>query len=331
MHHLQAYLRNHLRRTLKPGMIALCLLVAMPAAGQADEAAQAEAKKEKAEARQLDEITLPDEPTRADCEAFIQQLREHVKDRNSFSSAHPEVDKLLKVPSEHIDLLLKEMGEQSKLKYYCRYALSKIGPETYKDAVIEKLAERPHNILPIIMHGWYEQAKPAILARLKSADPATAQTKAGWFQAYVEVAEPEHYPKLHQLALRAEDVGQLIPLLQTLPDYDLNNTINAAWRKLTKQIENTRNTWQLRRQRQVLAPHAAAIGNVDALGVLIEEIDDTPSHRIDLDQINTERLNAMRYIDFRGSNKQIKQWYADHRDKLVFDRFRKKFTLPEEF
>ena len=44
---------------------------------------------------------------------------------------------------------------------------------------------------------------------------------------------------------------------------------------------------------------------------------------------NSRRINVLKYIDYRGSNKEIVAWYDKNKDKLVFDHYRKRYVLPD--
>lgn len=289
------------------------------------EAEENKKQKELTEAERLEKIVLPENPTRKQCEDYVAALRRHVEGRNSFASSHKEVDKLKAIPAEHIDLLLTEMSNHSNLQFYARYSLRDIQVDEHKDKIVAKLDEQPNNILFVVHYGWFDAAKPTILARLKSTEPSS-EIEPAWFQAFVEVAEPEHYDKLHELAVKSREITKLMPLLESLPSYDLSHTINEAW----KPGKANEHDYYLRRKRESLAPYAASIGNVEALGMLVNKLQDAPSYRMRLDYVNQERLNITRFIDFRGSDKQIADWYKANKDDLIFDVYRKKFVLPED-
>lgn len=278
------------------------------------------------EKQRLAKIVLPDNPTREQCEAYIAKLRKHTEGRNSFSSGDDEVDKLKAIPAEHVDLILNEMTGNSGLRFYSRYAIKDIDVEEHKDKIVARLDQQPNNILFIVHYGWFQAAEPAILSRLENADPTT-EIEPAWFQAFVEVAEPKHHKKLHEIAVNAKQIDDFVPLLETLPDYDLNHTVNAAWNTIDKHSRD----YYARRKRETLAPYAARFGEVEALGILIEQLQNAPDYNMRLDRVNQERLNIARLIDFRGSDKEIEAWYEQNKDKLVFDNFRKKFVVQEGF
>jgi len=79
------------------------------------------------------------------------------------------------------------------------------------------------------------------------------------------------------------------------------------------------------------APMAAEYGNIDALGTLIDTLRASSSYLSHSSTYNIRRTNVLKFIDYRGSNNDIKQWYEANKDKLVFDGLRKRFVMPEDF
>ena len=38
---------------------------------------------------------------------------------------------------------------------------------------------------------------------------------------------------------------------------------------------------------------------------------------------------SLKYIDYRGSNTEVKAWFKKNKDKLVFDELTKRFVVPD--
>ena len=75
---------------------------------------------------------------------------------------------------------------------------------------------------------------------------------------------------------------------------------------------------------------AAEIGNLEAVKALVEAIPDSNSKVLQYTySAPAYRLRALRFIRFRGSNDEIKAWFEEHSDKLVFDHFTKQFVLSQ--
>jgi hypothetical protein len=321
--------------------------------GDSAESAQAEpeAKGEQAPAERkaqsnltVDELfarlELPDNPTRAQCEAFVAELRVLISKRPEFNGpADPAVKKLSSIPAEHIGVLVRIVANQRALiddraMYRCaNKALTTYEPESYRKLVVDGLAENPELILLIVQHGWYQAAKEDILAKLEDTDPFTEDLPPVWFQAFVEVAKPKHYELLHKMTLNYRNLACKLSLLDKMEGYDFVRTVNACWENLTPKLRNKGYAYINRD----LRPMAIANGNIDALAHALEELTN-PFQGIANSQY-TSRNNTVitpeflirRHLDFRGTHAEIAAWFNANRDVLVFDNFTQRFQLIEDF
>ena len=282
-------------------------------AEQQRQKAQQDAKKA------IDDVKLPKNPTREQCETFIKELRKATEGRRSFSSSDPVTKKLKQLPPEHFDLLIKEMNDRTPLRYYANYAMRDIDPEKLRERFVNSLSDNPNNIGIIVMHGWTEDVREQIVTYMKSADSSVSPA---WFQAAVEINEPSLYPKLHEITTNSRYASQFINMLEMLPEYDMAHTVDVCW-------EQSRQG-KLSVNYSTFAAKATQFGNVDALGVLIEQLRSSSSY-LSHSSTNIRRTNVLRHIDFRGSNNEIQEWYKSNKNNLVFDQFRKRFYLPKDF
>ncbi|MEM9345395.1 MAG: hypothetical protein AAGB26_02135 [Planctomycetota bacterium] len=286
---------------------------------------QQKANEQRAKAKQdaikaLDDIKLPKNPTREQCEAYVAELRKACEGRRSFSSSDPATKKLKQLPPEHYDLLITEMANRTSLRYYANYAMREIDPEQLRERFVNSLKDNPNNIGIIVMHGWCEDVRPDIINHMQNADGSISPA---WFQAAVELDEPSLYPKLHEITTQSRYAGQFITMLEMLPEYDLAHTIDVCWRRAREGKLSVSFT--------TFAAKAAEFGNAEALGSLIDQLQSSSSYLSHASTFNARRTNVLRYIDYRGSNKDIQQWYRANKDKLVFDHLRKRFYIPKDF
>lgn len=286
---------------------------------------QQKANEQRAKAKEdalkaLDDIKLPNNPTRKQCEEYVAELRKATEGRRSFSSSDPATKKLKKLPPEHYDLLITEMANRTSLRYYANYAMRDVDPEQLRERFVSSLEDNPNNIGIIVMHGWCEDVRPQIINHLQNADGSISPA---WFQAAVELDEPSLYPKLHEVTSQSRYAGQFIAMLEMLPEYDLAHTVDVCWRRAREGKLSVSYT--------TFAAKAAEYGNIDALGALIDQLRSSSSYLSHSSSYNTRRTNVLRFIDYRGSNKDIQQWYKANKNKLVFDHLRKRFVVPEDF
>ena len=280
--------------------------------------------------KKLDEIVLPKNPSREQCQDYIKELQTLVQNKRMFSDDDPEVDKLKAIPAKHFDLVFALLGSHFGLDFYAEQAIEDIDPKTIRKAMVEHLEENPSNITIIVMYGWVNDAKPVIMKKFKTADN---DLSVAWFQAFVELAEAEHHPRLHELAVGSANAAQCIDLLKTLPGYDVSATIDACWANRS----NTRNRrgfspfYTREDPMEALAVHAAQNGEIEALDYLIRRLQGTSPDRFggDREGINTTRLNVTRFLPYRGSNDEIIAWFRRYKDQLVFDRFKNRFVVEE--
>jgi Skp family chaperone for outer membrane proteins len=268
----------------------------------------------------LEDIKLPENPTRQQAVAYVEALRKACEGRRSFSSSDPATLKLKELPPKFADLLITEMQNRTSLRYYANYAMREIEPENIRQHVIDTLSEKPNNIGMVVMHGWVEDVRDHVIAHIESAD---GNITPAWFQAAVELDEPSLYPKLHELTIQSRNAAQFINMLGMLSDYDLAHTVDVCWRRAKE--------GKLSVSTSVLAQKAAEYGNVEALGTVITQMRTSTSYFSHSSSFNARRTNVLRFIDFRGSNDEIRNWYEQNKDELVFDKARGRFVLPEPF
>lgn len=310
--------------------------------------AAAEQGQDQTDLRQTTEpgtLELPENPTREQSQAFLDEMRRLTASKDRVRADDPEVQKLSKLPVEHIDLLLKEMRSGNRfMVYYAFRAMATHDAESYRKIALDGLSEEPDFIYLIARHGWYQDAKEDILAKLKAVDPKDAKFKPIWFQAFLEVAEPEHYPLLHEIALGFYDLGNRLKMLETLPGYDFAKTIDACWEK-AKELdkdgkEQTAVTLGFMNDGAVkvtttLAPYALRTGKIEALDPFVDQINpDRPLVSRRGETLSAKALEARvtvrRYLDFKGTNEEIQTWYRTNRDRLVFNPFTQRYELPQD-
>lgn len=284
-------------------------------------------------AQALAQLELPDNPTRAQCEAFVNQLRGFRSSDVGAKLAKLATKKMGSIPAEHIGVLTQILANNGPREVNVRQALEQFDPESYRKIVLDGLSKRPNYIFLIAQHGWYQDAKEDILAKLEDTDPFREDVLPIWFQAFVEVAEPEHYERLHEMTLNYRNLKRKLSLLGTLEGYDLARTVNACWDNLTPELRNKGFAYINRD----LRPMAIANGSIDALNHAIEELIN-PFQGIANSQYNSRNSSVItpeflvrRHLQFRGTHAEIAAWFNANRDELVFDTFEQRFQLLEDF
>lgn len=293
---------------------------------------------------QLKPLVLPDNPTPEQTEAYV---KEHVRILQSIKN-FPRARKLINeidlekrfdaIPNRDIHLLFEQVAEYITVQATVARVIEKRDPKDYKAIVIAGLYDHPDNIIAIKQYGWYEDAKEPILRKLEESN---TMPPLAWWQAFTEVAEPKHHAKLKQLFLSLDFfVTDHKVFLEIVPGFDMADTTRANVLTIDQKIEeiNARtrfgcaNSQRFYRRTEMAA--AAQLGDVEILGRLIDELDD-PDDRQRIwfytsNRIDTWRHYVTQVIDFKGSNKEIAEWYEANRENLVFDYFTKRYVVLED-
>lgn len=118
----------------------------------------------------LSDIKLPKNPTREQCEAYITEIRSLCEGPNNLTSSDPVTTKLKEIPSEHFDLLLREIANRSALNYQSSYAMSGFDAEKLRERFVKTFDDNPNNIGIIVMNGWCEDVRTSIIKYVQTAD-----------------------------------------------------------------------------------------------------------------------------------------------------------------
>ncbi len=132
----------------------------------------------------------------------------------------------------------------------------------------------------------------------------------------VNLNDPATYPLLRDYFINGQNRYWTYKEIKNLPIEDMAGAVAEAW-------QNSKNGDDCSRQYMALA--ALPYGHVDAFEALIDMLGD-PGNR----WITTKSRPAiLQVVDFRGSNAELVEWFATHRDQLRFDTETKKFVVDE--
>lgn len=295
--------------------------------------------------QKLNPLVLPENPTPQQTDAYVKEHVRILESANNFPISKRLAKKINlekrfdAIPNRDIHLLFEQVAEYISVQATVARVIEKRDPKAYKAIVIAGLYDHPNNIIAIKHHGWYQDAKEQILRKLEASNE---MPPLAWWQAFTEVAEPKHHAKLKQLFL-SEDffITDYKTFLEIVPGYDMADTTRANVLAIDRKIEEIERgerfgcrVRQRSYQRTEMAA-AAMLGDVEMLGRLIDALDSLEDRdRIwyyTTNRIDTRRQYVTQVVDFKGSNKEIREWYEANRGKLVFDFFTKRFVIPEDF
>jgi hypothetical protein len=291
-------------------------------------------------------VVLPDDPSRQQTKAYIAAL---VKLNNGLKDRGIGYERLLEsmatyqkfdaVPDQYIDLLIANLSEWW-IKPEIAQSIARRDSEVIKPIIIAGLDKHPDNIIAIRYFGWYEDAKEPILRKFEKTETLHRMpNEDNWLHAFTYVAEPKHYPKIKQLFVSSFRRSQKVRLLETMPDYDILDTVRACIVDTEQNIAagNPKGDYlsQVYIELERLCVIAARAGDIDSLGKLIDALNrrkpDASIRYYSVGDYDLQRDNVTQLISFKGSNKEISQWFETNRDKLAFDSIRKRFIIKDEF
>jgi hypothetical protein len=324
----------------------LCFAVVLAFACALPVVAQDNADKPTVEEELAAAIVMPDNPTREQSQAYVaqvvqlgEQLRKRGLDYTQCLEFMASARKFDAVPDRDIDLLISNMGDWN-VHTEISASILRRDRKVIKPIVVAGLDEHPKNILAIRFFGWYEDAREPIMRKFNELETLYAVPyDNAWLHAFTHLAEPKHYPKIKQLFMSSSRRSEQALMLETMPGYDILDTIRACIAETEKAIAEREN------KREYLSQHhreverlyviAARAGDVQSLGKLIDVLNDPqqydPFFYYSNNEMDIHRDNVTQFIDFKGSNKEIAEWYKTNREKLVFDNFKKRFVIEEEF
>lgn len=223
-----------------------------------------------------------------------------VKHQKTYHSDDPQVDILTtniqKAGVDKFNILLEMFGTH----VYFDEAIRRLSKNEHKQLIISNLRYNYDLVEIVNKQGWEEDAKAVLFAELENPK---YELPPAWFVA------------ISLLQKNRKDMSDLI-------------------------IENWKKYKTCKNDEAVFAATVMAIsyGNLEALEFAIKSLQDeaVEGQAIEKSQAvlsNVEscvspekyRHEVLKYLLFDGSNKEVKQWFAENKFKLVFNEVTKKF------
>lgn len=265
----------------------------------------------------LEKITLPGNPTKEQIRSYIEALSIASAGQNLFDSKDPQIKMLGKVGRENLDVLIAAI-EPSPFSFYLYAAVKNLEQPADRDLIISSLPRAPRLIDIIREHSWEEAAKPKIHEFLQTSTGTIPDT---FVQALASLRDPSTYDDIVVAFSRSHGKYQLIKILRSLPGFDVQKAVDAAWeyRKTTGPgyFSSCGDT-----EDYTTAILAAQHGHKDALEYLFKVLD--ANVKVPPGYPNaTEAIRSAADIPFA---EPPVAWYKKFRDTLRFDEEKKKFV-----
>lgn len=263
-----------------------------------------------ADVAKLRAIKFPDNPTEAAIREYIQKVVKASEGQNSFSSEDPQSQMLVRVGPKYVYLLVEQMDSNSLsyvLDMYFVAAIATLATDEHKKMVLEQLPYRKELVKVVIAKGWARDARAILVQELKE----DTQLPMEWYEAMVQLEDPSTYDLLLDKLVTDLDRESIYDAIKTMPGIKLDEAVAKAWDK-TKDVPY---------QRDSFAGVAAAHGNVEALGVVFDNLNNRTRYYMG----GSPRQFVLRMTDATGSNTDLRAWYDANRTTIRFDGAAKKF------
>ncbi len=272
-------------------------------------------------------ISLPPAPTTAEYRRYIRHITERGRKRSHYSSDDPEIGWLVAVGHERLGLLLEALvTTYAQENTHLLLAIDSLATDSDQQQIIAALPRCFQLIDLIRARHWERAAAPVVLrvfrSRMNDVSPE-------WALAVATLQDTSTFPLLQRYLIaeyEIADEGRSVGYSNRLTTAyramrragcPTENAVSAAWRL-------ARAKWQAQPEDAILYQDIALLaiqeGNVDAIEYYLSSMDE-----------NTEIINHVGvrlkgrdilklFLDYRGDDAQLREWYTAHRATLRYDR-----------
>jgi hypothetical protein len=227
---------------------------------------------------------------------------------------------LVKLGPERVKLILDVMAEHRGAGYlmgvyHLREAVLKLVNMEHKELVLKLLPQHTFLATAVLDYGWEQDAKKVLIAELASAAPR--QLPIEWIRAVANLKDPKTYENLKWYLIQQDGRYSTYEAIRDLPGLDLTDTVAKIWG------ETGYHEWEARG----VAKIAVEYGHLDAVEQLVGYLGSETRNQWEVSAI---RRLLLRHLDFYGSTREIAEWLRKNRDKITFDREKKKYVLGKQ-
>jgi hypothetical protein len=260
----------------------------------------------------LRKAKLPENPTKEQAREYVASILRISERPNIFSTTDPQGVLLARVAPEHLDVLIDALDRDRSGDMYLVAAINMLAGEEHKQMILDALPYAPDLAQVVVRYGWAADARETLLAGL---DRRTDYLPDEWLDALVSLDDPTTYEALVNYFIWGRNRSMTYEAIQYLPGIDLDKAVAEAW-----EAARWRDDWEA----QSLAPIAMEHGVADALRFAVNRLGADEGHW------DNEMLRAvLRYTDARGTADDIRRWYRENADELVWDAKAHIFRVPK--
>jgi len=223
---------------------------------------------------------------------------------------------LTRVGPEHVDVLVQAAGWDHMADVHVVPAIARLVRPEHKDLILDALPRVPELVQVVLARGWLEDARETLVEGLRYH---RGYLPTEWVEAVASFKDPDTYDELMHYFVYGSSRADTYRAIRDLPGIELSDAVAEAWRRASS------SEWEA----TSMAPIAIEYGHVDALAYAISALSDTSSpahHAYDVWALWTA---VLLHTDAPRSAEGLKRWFAENKDRLVFDPETKKFQVKE--
>ena len=256
-------------------------------------------------------IKLPDNPTKEQVRAYISDILFASRNQNAFSDSDPQIRMLTEIGPENLDVLLETLSGGITQPFMV-HAVRRLATQEHKKMVLDALPICPDLVEVVIANGWVQDARDILINELRSGQ---VSLPIEWINIVASFRDPSTYGDLRAHLVHGSNRLWTYKAIKNLPDMDLHEAVAEAWQRCRYR------EWEARS----MAPVAVEYGHIDALELLVNALD---GHSVDLmGGSYSPRSVVLNHTEARGTNEEIRRWFNENKDRLVFDAHSKKFRV----
>lgn len=261
----------------------------------------------------LEEIVLKENGTPEDVKKYIDDIYKISLKKKAYSDRIPEIDKLCKIDSKYIPLMLNSTHAKDSHRFFHAMltAIKRNIKDSQKQLVIDKLSSTPELIQIVIDKGWLNDAKEILYSSIKSRE---RYYNTEWINAVSQVADKTIYPYLIHYLVHGMNRFWTFEYIKDLPSIDLKESVQYLWKNRNKLNHHSEY------DELEIAKIATIYGHKDALTILIRKLNAPKEERWGVEEI----LNN--YVDVPVNEYDIMKWFEDNKGKITYDELTQKWT-----
>jgi len=275
----------------------------------------------------LGKIVLPENPTKDQVREYVQEIENASRRQNTTGDQDPQIAMLKLVGPDNLDVLLDVLQERNRFGFvgyvYVMPAIKALIRDEDKEMILTRLPQQHELVKFVLGKNWTQDARNVLLEALRAQEQDLPDE---WIQAVASFKDPATYDLLKWYMTHGDNPWQTYQDIKTLPGIELSQTVAEGWDRVKGEGE----PWQVQR----MAGIALEYGHRDALDKqfeLLGHADPEMTFGMGFAPNNLQPLYLiLTYTDAQGTQDELRKWYQENKDRLVFDKAAKKFVVKTD-